>query len=73
MLKPFKDEFQKDPNLEEDDEDVPYIVKQRKGYLSLGFSMAQTLVLLIMLIQCGLAPFNMNPVSGLRHFGDIVR
>jgi|AntRauTorckE5430_2_1112549.scaffolds.fasta_scaffold17380_4 hypothetical protein len=45
------------------DEEV-YIVKQKKGWLSLGFSMVQTIVLIVMMIQCTIAPFQINPMIG---------
>lgn len=45
------------------DEDV-YIVKQKHGYCSIFFSLVQTLVLICMVWQCGLAPMNINPMVG---------
>lgn len=58
-----------------DDEDVSldemssrgeevYIVHQKFGYYAIGFSVAQILVLAIMMIQCGVAPFALNPMFG---------
>lgn len=41
-----------------------YIVKQSRGYLSILFSMTQTMILLIMMVQCGIAPMKMNPMIG---------
>ena len=50
-------------NKEEEEEEV-YIVKQKWGYLSIGFSVAQTVILAIMMWQCGVAPMNINPMIG---------
>lgn len=41
-----------------------YVVKQKYGYLSILFSLAQTIILIIMMVQCGVAPFNINPMIG---------
>lgn len=41
-----------------------YIVKQRYGYLSIIFSVGQTIVLIIMMCSCGVAPLNINPMVG---------
>lgn len=41
-----------------------YYVKQRRGYCAIGFSVVQTLVLAIMMWQCGVAPLNVNPMVG---------
>lgn len=49
-----------DPNEEED----VYIVKQRHGYFSWLFSLAQTIILSVMMWQCGVAPLNINPMIG---------
>ena len=45
------------------DEEV-YIVKQRYGYFSMLFSLAQTTILAIMMTKCGVAPLNINPMIG---------
>jgi membrane associated rhomboid family serine protease len=47
----------------EDDEEI-YVVKQRYGVLSIFFSLVQTIVLAIMMIQCGVAPLKINPMIG---------
>jgi hypothetical protein len=47
-----------------DEEEEVYIVKQAHGYCAILFSIAQTLVLIIMMIQCGMAPLNINPMIG---------
>ncbi|KAG7344274.1 rhomboid family protein [Nitzschia inconspicua] len=51
--------------LSEDEEETQiYVVKQRYGVLSILFSVAQTVVLIVMMIQCGVAPLNINPMIG---------
>lgn len=45
-------------------EDEVYIVKQETAYFSYGFSAVQTLVLIIMMMQCSIAPFEINPMIG---------
>jgi hypothetical protein len=37
-----------------------YVVKQKRGYLSIFFSTAQTLILIVMIIQCKFAPISIN-------------
>mmetsp|Transcript_1714 Transcript_1714/g.2258 ORF Transcript_1714/g.2258 Transcript_1714/m.2258 type:complete len:367 (-) Transcript_1714:259-1359(-) len=41
-----------------------YIVKQQRGYLSILFSLSQTIILIAMMIQCGVAPMQINPMIG---------
>lgn len=41
-----------------------YIVRQRYGYASIGFSIVQTVILIVMMVQCGIAPLNINPMVG---------
>jgi hypothetical protein len=41
-----------------------YIVKQKRGYLSILFSLAQTIILIAMMIQCSVAPMRINPMIG---------
>ena len=41
-----------------------YVVKQKKGYLSILFSVAQTIIVVGMMIQCGVAPLRINPMVG---------
>lgn len=50
------DESEQEPEI--------YIVKQKYGYLSVLFSIGQTAVLIIMMVQCGVAPFRINPMFG---------
>jgi len=62
--KPSSEEFIDNVDIDELVEDEIYIVKQRKGYLSILFSMVQTVVLTAMMIQCSIAPFQINPMIG---------
>jgi membrane associated rhomboid family serine protease len=48
---------------DEDDEEV-YIVRQQYGYFSILFSIAQTIILGLMMWQCGVAPMSLNPMIG---------
>lgn len=64
-------QFRSDPNsyanmseFYDSEAQIPYIVKQKKGYLSLGFSILQSFILLIMMVQCSIAPFEINPMLG---------
>jgi membrane associated rhomboid family serine protease len=41
-----------------------YIVHQRYAYFSILFAVVQTGVLLVMIIQCGVAPLYLNPMIG---------
>jgi membrane associated rhomboid family serine protease len=52
-----------DQEQEEEDTEI-YVVKQRFGVLSILFSIVQTVVLIIMMVQCGVAPLNINPMIG---------
>jgi len=45
-------------------DDEVYIVKQEIGYLSYAFSAIQTLILIIMMMQCTIAPIEINPMIG---------
>jgi membrane associated rhomboid family serine protease len=58
-----------DPNDDDDDgggslSDEVYIVKQNYGYCSILFSIVQTVVLAVMMIKCGTAPMQINPMYG---------
>jgi rhomboid protease GluP len=46
------------------DGDPVYVVKQKRGYLSIFFSLAQTVIVVGMMIQCGVAPMKINPMVG---------
>lgn len=48
----------------ESDETEIYVVYQKYGYCSIFFSTIQTLVLIAMMVQCGVAPMNINPMIG---------
>ena len=50
--------------LDGDEEDEVYIVRQQHGYCSILFSIVQTLILAIMMWQCGIAPLSLNPMVG---------
>jgi len=43
-----------------DDEDEIYIVRQENGYLSILFSLVQTVILALMMWQCGVAPLQLK-------------
>jgi membrane associated rhomboid family serine protease len=45
-------------------DDVPYVVKQKYGYFAILFSLAQTVILTLMMVKCGIAPFKINPMIG---------
>jgi membrane associated rhomboid family serine protease len=58
------DEENKSTFENEQDKEEIYIVKQRYGYLSIIFSLGQTIVLITMMSSCGVAPLNINPMVG---------
>jgi hypothetical protein len=71
----MKDPLRSDPKLhrqpsatqigpEEEEELEIYLVAQSHGYCSILFSIAQTIILIIMMVECGLAPLNINPMVG---------
>ena len=45
-------------------EEVVYIVKQSYAYLSVFFACLQSFILLVMMIQCSVAPLTINPMIG---------
>lgn len=45
---------------QEEEEDEVYIVRQERGYLSILFSAVQTLILGVMMYQCGIAPMKIK-------------
>jgi membrane associated rhomboid family serine protease len=53
-----------DEHEEDDEEEEIYIVQQQYGYCSILFSVAQTVIMGLMMWQCGVAPFNLNPMIG---------
>jgi hypothetical protein len=50
--------------LLDDDEEEAYLVRQSHGYCAILFSLAQTVILIIMMVKCGVAPININPMVG---------
>jgi len=56
-----RDEF--DDNDSNESEEI-YIVRQKYGYISIFLSLIQVAVLILMIWQCKLAPFTMNPMIG---------
>lgn len=54
--------FQAPPD--DDEEEEVYFVRQSHGYFSILFSFVQTIILGIMMWQCGIAPMQMNPMFG---------
>lgn len=55
--------FETEPTIDVLD-DAPYVVKQRHGYLAILFSLAQMIILILMMVSCGVAPFKINPMIG---------
>lgn len=55
--------FETEPSIDVPD-DAPYVVKQRHGYLAVLFSFAQTIILILMMVKCGVAPLRINPMIG---------
>lgn len=49
---------------ENDEEEEVYVVRQDYGYLSILFSLVQTIILGLMMWQCGIAPLKINPMLG---------
>lgn len=59
------DESTTEYSLYTDNNGVPiYVTKQSHGYLSITISMIQTGILIAMMIKCGVAPFEINPMIG---------
>jgi hypothetical protein len=57
------EENPKKKSASEESEEI-YLVKQRHGYCSIGFSVGQLLVLIAMMAGCGVAPMKINPMIG---------
>eukprot|EP00934_Nitzschia_sp_Nitz4_P005209 Nitzschia sp. Nitz4//scaffold25_size161228//123082//124288//NITZ4_002449-RA/size161228-augustus-gene-0.116-mRNA-1//1//CDS//3329544643//5199//frame0 len=51
-------------SMDSDDKTEVYLVQQRYGYMSLFFSAAQTIILIVMMTECGVAPMNINLMFG---------
>lgn len=49
---------------EANEEEEIYIVRQKYGYASIGFSIVQVGVLMWMMYSCGVAPLRLNPMFG---------
>ena len=64
LLKDYEPALNDYEDIEHMVEDEVYIVKQKKGHLSIYFSMIQTVVLTAMMIQCSIAPLELNPMIG---------
>ena len=56
----YNDDAQQYYTLEELVDQNIYVVKQPVGYLSIAFSIVQTVVLALMMIMCSVAPLNIN-------------
>mmetsp|Transcript_31260 Transcript_31260/g.47919 ORF Transcript_31260/g.47919 Transcript_31260/m.47919 type:complete len:377 (+) Transcript_31260:84-1214(+) len=41
-----------------------YVVQQKYGYAAITFAVIQTGVLILMMLQCGIAPLSLNPMLG---------
>ncbi|KAL7573189.1 hypothetical protein ACA910_018848 [Epithemia clementina (nom. ined.)] len=46
------------------EEEEVYIVQQETAYLSYGFSLVQTIIMALLMWQCGMAPISINPMLG---------
>ena len=57
-------EMGRDSLLDDDDDEETYFVRQSYGYFAILFSLAQTVILIIMMVKCGVAPININPMVG---------
>lgn len=53
-----------DDEDDDDEEEEVYIVRQQTAYCTVLFSLTQTIVLILMMWQCGIAPLNLNPMVG---------
>jgi len=56
----YNHEEQQYYSLEELVDNDIYVVKQKVGYLALGYSLIQTIILIAMMMKCGIAPLNIN-------------
>jgi hypothetical protein len=41
-----------------------YETRQQYGYLSIGIAVLQTILLVVMMVECGVAPLKINPMVG---------
>ena len=58
------DDKQQNFDGNEDEEDEIYLVRQDCAVLSYGFSFVQTIIMGLLMWQCGMAPMNINPMVG---------
>ncbi len=56
----YNDETQQYYSLDELVDQNIYVVKQKVGYLAVGFGIVQTVILILMMVECGIAPLNIN-------------
>jgi len=57
-----QDNHQAQHNDDNDDSVQVYIVRQEYGYLAIAFSIVQTIILALMMWQCGVAPMKLKYV-----------
>lgn len=56
----YNDQTQQYYSLDELVDQNIYVVKQNVGYLAVGFGIVQTVILIVMMLECGIAPLNIN-------------
>ena len=57
---PYTESWQTTSRDENEEENEIYIVRQEQGYFSILFSLVQTIILALMMWQCGIAPMNLK-------------
>lgn len=60
----YNKELQEGEDGDDDIENEVYIVRQKYGVCSIVFSLVQTAILIAMMVQCGVAPLQVNPMFG---------
>ena len=50
--------------LSKDEEEEVYLVRQKWAYCTITFSVAQIVIMAVMMLQCGIAPLRVNPMIG---------
>lgn len=55
----YKPEAYRDEEDDDDEEEI-YVVRQNNGYFAIFFSLVQTVILGIMMWQCGIAPMKLK-------------
>jgi hypothetical protein len=53
-----------DPNEDENEEEEIYIVRQNFAPMAILFSVAQSIIMAVMIFKCGIAPLRINPMIG---------